>query len=270
MILELMYITNNINIAKIADNAGVNRVWIDLEKLGKAERQKGDTVKSNHQISDISKIKPILKNSSLLVRINPINSNTRLEIDRVIENGADIIMLPFYKTTDEVKIFLSLVNGRVKTCLLLETKEAHKCLLDTMELSGIDEFHVGLNDLHLSYNKQFMFELLIDGTVEDIVSKIKGKNIPFGFGGIARLNSGLVPAEYIISEHYRLGSTRVILSRSFCNSQDYFLDPVKFEKEFILGVNNIRKYESGLLKKDNLYFKENQKILKQKIMDILI
>ena len=36
-----------------------------------------------------------------------------------------------------------------------------------------------------------------------------------GFGGIARLGFGMLPAEHVIAEHYRLGSTAVILSRSF-------------------------------------------------------
>ena len=38
--LEFMYITNNPLVAKTADELGVKRVWIDLETLGKEERQK--------------------------------------------------------------------------------------------------------------------------------------------------------------------------------------------------------------------------------------
>ncbi len=37
---------------------GVDRIWIDLETLGKEERQKGmNTVKSKHSIEDIKKNK---------------------------------------------------------------------------------------------------------------------------------------------------------------------------------------------------------------------
>lgn len=68
--MNYLYITNDVNIAKICDINGVIP-WIDLEYLGKEERQKGmNTVKSNHSIEDIRKIKPYLKNSKLLVRIN--------------------------------------------------------------------------------------------------------------------------------------------------------------------------------------------------------
>ena len=43
-------------------------------------------------------------------------------------------------------------------------------------------------------------------------------NIPFGIGGIACLGTGLLPAELILAAHLRLGSERVILSRSFTQS----------------------------------------------------
>ena len=55
----------------------------------------------------------------LLVRINPIHEATKEycsskeEIDITIANGADIIMLPFFKTLNEVAQFLTYVDGRV-------------------------------------------------------------------------------------------------------------------------------------------------------------
>lgn len=55
----------------------------------------------------------------LLVRINPIHEATKEycsskeEIDIAIANGADIIMLPFSKTLNEVAQFLTYVDGRV-------------------------------------------------------------------------------------------------------------------------------------------------------------
>ena len=56
MTLKFMYITNDVNVALIAEKYGVDRIWIDLETLGKEERQKNmDSVKSNHSIEDIKK-----------------------------------------------------------------------------------------------------------------------------------------------------------------------------------------------------------------------
>lgn len=77
MFLKLMYITNDPEVALIAEKYGVDRIWIDLETLGKEERQKDmDTVKSEHTIEDIEKIKPLLSTSEMLVRVNPWNERS--------------------------------------------------------------------------------------------------------------------------------------------------------------------------------------------------
>ena len=132
MSLVLMYITNIPQVALIAEKNGVDRIWIDLETLGKEERQKGmNTVKSKHSIEDIKKIKSVLSKSDLMVRINPWNENSRKEIDSVINAGADIIMLPMWKTKEEVESFIQYVDGRVKTNLLLETKRAGRMFICT-------------------------------------------------------------------------------------------------------------------------------------------
>lgn len=246
MSLKLMYITNDPNIALIAEKYGVDRIWVDLETVGKAERQKNmDTVKSNHKISDISKIKPLLTKSEMLVRVNPIYENSEQEINAVVDAGADIIMLPMWKSPKEVERFLSLVNGRTKTTLLLETKEAVECLDDVLKIGGADEIHIGLNDLHLSYKLTFMFELLSNGVVESLCNKIEKYGIPYGFGGIAKIGDGLLPAEKIIMEHYRLGSTRAILSRTFCDNA-LIDDLTEIDRVFNINMKKIVDFENSL------------------------
>ena len=248
MSLTLMYITNNIDVALIAEKNGVERIWIDLETIGKEERQKGmNTVKSQHCIEDIKKIKPLLSTSQLMVRINPWNNNSKREIESVIEAGADLIMLPMWKTVKEVVEFVQTVNYRCRTMLLLETKEAVDCIEKIVKCNGIDEIHIGLNDLHLSYNLTFMFELLVNGTVEKICNVIKKAGIPSGIGGIAKLGAGDLPAEKIIMEHYRLGSTRAILSRSFCNTQ--IITRIEdIEETFMNNMLSLREYEKEIMK----------------------
>jgi len=239
-----MYITNNPNVALIAEKAGVDRIWIDLETLGKEERQKNyDSVKSHHTVDDIKKIAPLLTTSEMLVRIDPWNKNSEKQIDDVIEAGAQIVMLPYWKSVEEVRKFVHAIKGRAKTMLLLETKEAVECLDDVLEVSGIDEIHLGLNDLHLSYGLTFMFELYPNGMIESITQKIKAKNIPFGIGGMGRFDAGLLPKpEDVIIEHYRLGSNGIILSRSFCNYQKIG-DYKEVESVLSNGVDRIRKIE---------------------------
>ena len=258
MFLKLMYITNSVDVALIAEKYGVDRIWIDLETLGKQERQGHiDSVKSKHSINDIKKISPKLTKSEMLVRVNPINPCSKEEIDKVIEAGADIIMLPMWKSLDDVKNFLTIVDKRVKTTLLLETKEAVECLDEVLENGGFDEIHIGLNDLHLSYHLKFMFELLANGTVEKICNKIKNYNIPYGFGGVARLGEGTLPAEKIIMEHYRLGSSRAILSRSFCNvDKTASLDEVKVI--FKENMKTQRLFEEKVMKMSKKDFENNK------------
>lgn len=254
--LDFMFITNNPKVAEAAQSCDVKRVWVDLETLGKEERQKGmNTVKSNHTLNDISLLRPVLNKSELLVRVNPINVSSKSEIDEAIERGADMLMLPMFKSLEEVETFLDLVKGRVKTTLLFETKESYEQQDAILKMGGFDEAHIGLNDMHLSYGLTFMFELLSNGLVETMCKKFKKHGIPYGFGGIAKIGEGLLPAERIIAEHYRLGSTRAILSRSFCDNQ--YVDYDKWKYEFQLGVNQIRLYESLLPLLPESYFEEN-------------
>ena len=167
------------------------------------------------------------------------------EINSVIDAGADLIMLPMYRSMDEVEKFLKIVNGRAKTQLLAETPEACGIMKETVKIPEVDEIHIGLNDLHLAYHKKFMFELLADGTVDKICDDIKKSDKPFGFGGIARIGYGILPAEYIIKEHYRIGSTRAILSRSFCNANKV-KNAYEIKDIFEKGIHKIRSTEETI------------------------
>ena len=84
-----------------------------------------------------------------------------------------------------------------------------------------------------------------DGTVERLCLKLREAGIPYGFGGIARLGDGLLPAEKIIMEHYRLGSTRVILSRTFCD-QARIQSIEEIDLVFRENMENLRDYEQSM------------------------
>lgn len=256
MSLNLFYITNRPAVALLAERYGVNRIWIDLETLGKEERQPGNTVKSHHSISDIAAIKPLISQAQLLVRVNPWNPTSVDEINAVVEAGADIIMLPYFKTLAEVEHFLDTVGGRTKTMLLLETAEAVDILDELLKLD-FDEIHIGLNDLHLSYGMDFMFELLADGTVEKLCEKFKARGIPYGFGGVARLGKGMLPAEKVIMEHYRLGSSRAILSRSFCDI-DKCENIAEVDRLFAENMVKLREFERSCEQADSETMENNR------------
>lgn len=249
MPLKLMYITNCPDVARIAQAAGVDRIFVDMEYMGKSSRQGGmDTVQNHHTVQDAAAIRRVVSTAELLVRCNPIHEQTkhhagsRNEIEQIIAAGADIVMLPFFRSVDEVRTFLSLVGGRVRTCLLFETAEAVEAADEILALPGIDEVLIGLNDLGIAYHRKFMFELLADGTVEALCRKFRKQEITYGFGGIASLGKGLLPSEYIIKEHYRLGSTCTILSRSFCNV-NRITDMDNIAEVFHHGIYQIRQLE---------------------------
>ena len=273
MSLKLMYITNQPQIAQIAESSGVDRIFVDMDYIGKAERQGGlDSVQNHHTIDDVRNIKRAVQTAKVLVRVNPIHEATdkytssKEEIDAAINAGADIIMLPFITSAKEVEDFLRYVDGRAKTMPLIETPQAVEVIDDILSLHGVDEIYIGLNDLSIGYHRKFMFELLADGTVEKLCLKCKLKGIPYGFGGIASLGKGMLPSEYIIREHYRLGSTCAILSRSFCN-----VDKVKhigiISSTFIDGVKAIRELENDCERRIS-YFRENEKIVAQRVQMI--
>lgn len=250
MSLKLMYITNRPEVAAIADRTGVDRIFIDMEYIGKEKRQAGlDSVKSRHTIADIVSVRKVLKNAELLVRVNPIHkatseySGSREEINAAVDAGADVIMLPMYRTLDDVEEFLNIVDGRAKTQLLAETPDACSIMNQVVMIPEVDEIHLGLNDLHLAYHKKFMFELLADGTVDKICNVIKQTDKRFGFGGIARVGYGMLPAEYVINEHYRIGSTCAILSRAFCNA-DKIKELSVISELFETEMGKIRETES--------------------------
>ena len=273
MPLKLMYITNKPEIARIAESTGVDRIFVDMEYIGKSVRQGGrDTVQNHHTVKDVYSIKRTLESAKIMVRVNPIHESaidygsSKEEIDDVIDAGADIVMLPYFRTVDEVKKFIDFVGGRTKTLPLVETPEAVEVIDEILELSGLDEIFIGLNDLSLGYGKKFMFELLTDGTVERLCLKFKYKNIPYGFGGIASLGKGLLPSEYIIREHYRMGSTCAILSRSFCNTEK-IQDIAAIRDIFTVGLREIRELETECEKHRN-YFSENEKIVRNRVMQI--
>ena len=267
--LDLIYITNKPELALNAQSAGVDRIMVDLEILGKEERQGHlNTVMSRHSIDDIVKVRNVLDSAKVQVRVNPIHDGSRLEIEKVIESGAEIIMLPMFHTSHEVKDFINIVDGRVKTCLLLETAAAFARLDRIISVPGIDEIHIGLNDLHLSMNLSFMFELMCGDLLDYLGNKIKNKGIRFGIGGIGTLfTNEAVPARLILSEHARLGSSMVILSRSFHQNHKVFSDCSVYNSRSIVG--EIKEEYNLLYNCAPLVLKENKLILENCVKQIV-
>lgn len=214
--LNLMILCDDADSARIAQDAGIDRIFYDLEYIGKSDRQHGrNTVLSSNNVEDLPKLRAVVNKSQLLVRTNPIHAYSQVEIDKAVEYGADILMLPMTIDHHDAEDFVRMVNGRAKVCIMIETASAMARLDNILAVKGVDEIFVGLNDLHISMGLTFMFELLSGGLVEYIADKCKKAGMPFGFGGIARIGEGDLPSDNILGEHVRLGSSSVILSRTF-------------------------------------------------------
>lgn len=216
MKFNLMILASTPDDASKAQEAGIDRVFYDLEYIGKAERQRGrDTVKSMNNIDDIPAIRKVVTTSELLVRTNPIHAYTQQEVEKAINYGADILMLPMAMDQHDAEQYVKFIKGRAKVCIMIETAAAMARIDKIMDVPGVDELFIGLNDLHISMGLTFMFELLSDGLVEYMANKCNKRGMPFGFGGIARIGEGMLSSDSILGEHVRLGSSSVILSRTF-------------------------------------------------------
>lgn len=238
--ISLWLITNKPDIAAFVVNNGVDRIFVDLELIGKLERQGHlNTVISYHTISDVKNIRKAIAGKNLLVRSNPIHSKIKAEIEQIVDAGADVIMLPMWKTMQEVETFVNCVAGRAKICLLAETPESLKLIPKLCKINAIDEFHIGLNDLHLALHRKFMFELLLDGTLTEAINCLRNNNKVFGIGGLARIGEGLVPAEIILAEHVKVGSQAAILSRTFHRNANG-LKTLKAEMNLHEEINKIK------------------------------
>ena len=218
--IDLLTITNSPALAAACDALPGMRLFVDLERNGKAERQAGrNTFISTHQIGDVGRVKAVLRHARLMVRVNPFESAqtaaAQAEVDAVIAQGADMIMLPMFTSAAQLRAFAAIVAGRVPLVPLLETAGALASLDDWIATPGIAEVFVGLNDLHVSLGCRFMFEPLALGHVDRVAALARQHGLRFGFGGIARVDEGLLPGQDVLAEHLRLGSQAVILSRTF-------------------------------------------------------
>ena len=214
--LSFILIVSDPAIARHAAQAGVDYLMVDLETLGKMDRQAHvDSWKSPHTIDNIAPIREAVPDANLLVRVNPLNAGSKTEIDAVVERGATDVMLPMYRRPQEARRFLDLLDGRARSALLAETVASVETMQETLRIGCPDRVHFGLNDLHLERGDNFMFQPLLRGVLDAAAGDLAKAGVPFGIGGIARPSTGLVPAEMVLGEHVRLGSSCAILSRAF-------------------------------------------------------
>jgi HpcH/HpaI aldolase/citrate lyase family len=237
--IELLQITNDADLARRCDALGGFRLFVDLELMGKQARQAGrNTHITSHSMADIAPVKAVLQNSQLMVRVNPLHAGTAAEVDAVLAQGADMLMLPMFHDAATLHSFSRIVAGRCPIVPLLETRGALHTIAQWIDTPGLCEVFVGLNDLHIELGCAFMFEPLAQGHVDSVAALCQARGLRFGFGGIARMDEGLLSGRQVLGEHLRLGSQAVIVSRTFHRSDE----PTSFEQ----AIGELRATEAQL------------------------
>lgn len=218
----LTLFTDDPALAARADGAGIDRIGVDLERLGKNARQgKLSTWISDHTEVDLAALRPMLRKARLFARCNPVHEHTALEIDRLIGTGVQVLMLPFFRSVREAEVFLRAVDGRAHPVLLVETAQAAAAIADLCRLDGVRDIHIGLNDMRLSLGWPSHFHVLVSDFLVRICDVVRQAGLPLGVGGIGRVGqTGLpIPSDLVSAQMARLGATASLVSRSF------FADP---------------------------------------------
>jgi hypothetical protein len=210
--------TDDPKLAADADAAGVDRIGVDLKRLGKRERQASrGTWISPHREEDLDALAPILRRARLFARVNALNPGSEREVDSVLRRGAQVLMLPMVLTADEAARFADLVRGRATVVLLVEHARAIENLRAMVRVPGVDEIHIGLNDLAISLGLPNRWIALADGIVDDAAAVIHAAGLPLGLAGIGRAGDATlpIPSDLVYAEFARLGATAAVLARSF-------------------------------------------------------
>ena len=215
---RLTLITDDPVLAAQADAAGVDRVGVDLERLGKAERQAAqDTRLSEHRLDDLAAVARSLARAALFVRLNPLGPGTPLEMESALRGGAKVVMLPFFQTANEVDRFVRLADGRAHIVILLETAPAALRIREVLAVPGIGEVMLGLNDLRLQFGVRSHFEVLASPLVDMLAHEVRRAGLPLAVGGVARADDRGLPIDpdLVYAQFPRLGATGAWLARSF-------------------------------------------------------
>jgi hypothetical protein len=217
---EFTLLTNDRDLAQAGDEAGIDRIGVDIERLGKRHRQ-GHLPHlriSDHELDHLGILRPGIRRARLFVRCNPLHDRSGDEIDVALAHGADVLMLPFFRSAAEVERFVRLVRGRALVSLLLETPEAADAVDQIARVSGIGEIMVGLNDMQHGLRLSNPFEFVVSDRMVRVADAVREAGIAFGFGGLADpLNLDLpVPAPLVYAQYPRLGATSAFVARRFC------------------------------------------------------
>ena len=259
--LLLLWICNAVSDAEAALRAGIDWIFVDIETRGKTARQPTTSFISDHKLGDVEAIKTALPDARIVLRVNPLYEGTLGEVDKAVDYGADALMLPMFSSVDELNRVSDLIRARAQFWPLIETPGACRLMTEAdIDSLGLDRVHFGLNDLHLALDYRFMFSPLLDSRVTDALYSVKAAGIPFGLGGVSKLNRGALLGSDVLHLNFLLGSSAVILSQEFRRNLEVgSLGP---------SVAALREYWSGLSECDQVDVNPSLTDIYEKIRDL--
>ena len=217
----------------------MQRVGLDLDRLGKLERQRGrGTWISDHRLERLAEVRQQLCNARAFARVNPLNPGTAREVEAALAFGAQVLMLPMWESAADVERFLDMVGGRAFVVPLLETRGAGNAIEDVVELEGIEEVHVGINDLALSTGARQRFEVLDLPLVSRVARTVCSAGLRLGIGAVGDVADGGLPVapDLLYARYVQLGANASLLARSFLRhaaSSAQFVSAVRRTRERI-------------------------------------
>jgi 2-keto-3-deoxy-L-rhamnonate aldolase RhmA len=211
--LDLVLFENEPEAARQYLQAGITSFLVDLELLGKDQRQLGfDTEIRPGTLRDLQRI-AALPGTTAWCRINRFGAHTPEEVERALDAGADILILPMAESLAEIDAYLRLLDRRCRAGIMIET-QACAALAGELGQLPLDYAFFGLNDFAISRGGGLIFNALADGSVEAVSKALPG--IHFGVGGLTDINRGSpIRSARLLEEMERLGCRFTFLRRSF-------------------------------------------------------
>ena len=210
---ELLLFATDTDLVAEATAAGMDGFIVDWERRGKERRQAGQGTQINYDtLADLRRVRATTT-ATVICRLDGFGWWTGREVDRAIDAGADELLLPMVRNTDEVDRTLEMVGDRCGLGILVETRQGVRATpeLVTRPLSRV---YVGLNDLRIDRGSNELFEPLVDDTVEQVRSYVGPTR--FGVAGLTLPDRGApVPSRLLAAELSRIGADFTFLRRSF-------------------------------------------------------
>lgn len=194
-------------------DSGISSFLVDLEVMEKDLRQLGFDTDISPGTLDALRDVASFPGVNTWCRINSLGAWSAQEIESAIAHGVDVLILPMARDLRTVDMFVEIIAGRCETCVMLETREALP-LARELDSRAVDYAYFGLNDYRIDTGSNFLFQPMLDGTIEAVRRSLR--RVTFGFGGLTHMARGTpIPSRRFLEELERLDCGVTFLRRSF-------------------------------------------------------